>query len=64
MLLAAIGVSVGLVAADPGRFVYVPQTQTCIFPETTDNVLGWAVLAAYVVILFFQGQLMIQKFFL
>ena len=62
LLLAAVGSSVGLLLADPERYTYISQIQTCVYPEGTENILFWVVLFGYGMVLFCQGMFTITKY--
>ena len=55
LLLSAVGIAVGILVAEPERFVYIPETKTCVFPAPFENKLHWITLSGYTIIIFFQG---------
>ena len=56
ILSTAIGIATGLVLSNPpDRIMYIPQTQTCIFPDFAEREVHFVSVAGYAILVFVQG---------
>ena len=63
IVLAGIGSSIGFVFANPPeKIIYVPKTQTCLFPDSSDSPVFYVSVAAYVLVVVCQGEVRCRAF--